>query len=156
MAYLILAVILTWTIFEDMFSTMEGFTATTGSSSGYGPYCRLISALKSATYSCLPYRLATTLYFTHSWHIYRRFVTSCSRPPLLGFAYLEPPFSIRCVETSDDNDQGDTLGSVVRGFLAIRGKKHPNVRLPTASTCFNLLKLPNYGSCIARTAGYIE
>lgn len=31
-----------------------------------------------------------------------QFVTSCSRPPLLGFAYLKPPFSIRCVEVSDD------------------------------------------------------
>merc|ERR1711988_769410 len=27
-----------------------------------------------------------------------KFVTSCSKPPLLGFANLEPPFSIRCVE----------------------------------------------------------
>ena len=27
-----------------------------------------------------------------------KFVTSCSKPPLLGFYHLEPPFSIRCVE----------------------------------------------------------
>ncbi|CBY42450.1 unnamed protein product [Oikopleura dioica] len=52
-----------------------------------------------------------------------KFVTSCSCPPLLGFAHLQPPFSIRCVEVGDDDDRG---------------------RLPTASTCFNLLKLPNY------------
>ncbi|KAL7071225.1 hypothetical protein ACQ4LE_009425 [Meloidogyne hapla] len=78
-------------------------------------------------------------------HLFLKFVTSCSRPPLLGFAYLEPPFSIRCVETSDDLDHGDTLGSVIRGFLAINKRKQPtNERLPTASTCFNLLKLPNY------------
>jgi len=75
--------------------------------------------------------------------LFLKFVTSCSRPPLLGFAYLEPPFSIRCVENPDDMDSGDTLGSVIRGFLAI--KKMQPVRLPTASTCFNLLKLPNYG-----------
>jgi len=31
-----------------------------------------------------------------------QFVTSCSKAPLLGFAHLEPPFSIRCVEVSDD------------------------------------------------------
>lgn len=31
-----------------------------------------------------------------------QFVTSCSKPPLLGFAHLEPPFSIRCVECNDD------------------------------------------------------
>lgn len=75
--------------------------------------------------------------------LFLKFVTSCSRAPLLGFQYLEPPFSIRCVETPDDMDQGDTLGSIVRGFLAIK-RKQPMTRLPTASTCFNLLKLPNY------------
>ncbi|KAM9447065.1 LOW QUALITY PROTEIN: ubiquitin-protein ligase E3B-like [Clarias gariepinus] len=75
--------------------------------------------------------------------MFLKFVTSCSRPPLLGFAYLRPPFSIRCVEVSDDQDTGDTLGSVLRGFFTIR-KKEPAGRLPTSSTCFNLLKLPNY------------
>ncbi|KAK0416803.1 hypothetical protein QR680_012692 [Steinernema hermaphroditum] len=75
--------------------------------------------------------------------LFVKFVTSCSRGPLLGFSTLEPPFSIRCVEVSDDQDQGDTLASVVRGFLAIK-KRQPSSRLPTASTCFNLLKLPNY------------
>ncbi|XP_059481924.1 ubiquitin-protein ligase E3B [Neocloeon triangulifer] len=72
-----------------------------------------------------------------------KFVTSCSKPPLLGFAHLEPPFSIRCVEVGDDEDTGDTIGSVIRGFFTIR-KKDPQHRLPTSSTCFNLLKLPNY------------
>jgi len=72
-----------------------------------------------------------------------KFVTSCSKPPLLGFENLEPPFSIRCVEVSDEDDDGDTVGSVLRGFLAL-GRRDPVNRLPTASTCFNLLKLPNY------------
>lgn len=75
--------------------------------------------------------------------LFLKFVTSCSKPPLLGFAHLEPPFSIRCVEVSDDQDTGDTLGSVLRGFFSI-GRKDPVSRLPTSSTCFNLLKLPNY------------
>ncbi|KAF2369027.1 HECT domain [Trinorchestia longiramus] len=75
--------------------------------------------------------------------LFLKFVTSCSKPPLLGFAHLEPPFSIRCVEVGDDEDTGDTVGSVVRGFLAV-GRRDPVHRLPTASTCFNLLKLPNY------------
>jgi len=75
--------------------------------------------------------------------MFLKFVTSCSKPPLLGFENLEPPFSIRCVEVADDEDDGDTVGSVLRGFLALR-KKDPVNRLPTASTCFNLLKLPNY------------
>lgn len=75
--------------------------------------------------------------------LFLKFVTSCSKPPLLGFAHLEPPFSIRCVEVSDDQDTGDTVGSVLRGFFTIR-RKDPVNRLPTSSTCFNLLKLPNY------------
>lgn len=74
-----------------------------------------------------------------------KFVTSCSKPPLLGFVNLEPPFSIRCVEVSDDLDYGDTLGSVIKGFFNIKTRgREPAGRLPTSSTCFNLLKLPNY------------
>jgi len=48
-----------------------------------------------------------------------RFVTSCSRPPLLGFGELNPQFAIR--DATDDQN-----------------------RLPTSSTCVNLLKLPRY------------
>ncbi|XP_044750713.1 ubiquitin-protein ligase E3C [Coccinella septempunctata] len=44
-----------------------------------------------------------------------KFVTSCSRPPLLGFKELNPPF---CIQSSG------------------------NDRMPTASTCLNLLKIP--------------
>lgn len=75
-----------------------------------------------------------------------KFCTSCSKPPLLGFSYLEPAFSIRRVEQPDDTDEGDTVGSIVRGFLSLSGsRKGENVsRLPTSSTCFNLLKLPHY------------
>ncbi|KAG6816046.1 hypothetical protein H0H93_008491, partial [Arthromyces matolae] len=50
-----------------------------------------------------------------------RFVTSCSRPPLLGFKELVPNLSIRDAGTDQH-------------------------RLPTASTCVNLLKLPRYKS----------
>lgn len=46
------------------------------------------------------------------------FVTSCSRPPLAGFKQLHPQFAIHKVPEPD--------------------------RLPTASTCANLLKLPDY------------
>ncbi|KAF6777588.1 hypothetical protein AHF37_02724 [Paragonimus kellicotti] len=75
------------------------------------------------------------------------FVTSCSRPPLLGFANLEPPFCIRCVQyTTEDQDVGDTLGSVLKGFFGVGGRREEVSRLPTTSTCFNLLKLPNYSS----------
>uniref|UniRef100_A0A665X5I4 Ubiquitin-protein ligase E3C n=1 Tax=Echeneis naucrates TaxID=173247 RepID=A0A665X5I4_ECHNA len=48
-----------------------------------------------------------------------KFVTSCSRPPLLGFKELYPAFCI--------HNGGNDLD-----------------RLPTASTCMNLLKLPEF------------
>ncbi|UYV76096.1 UBE3B [Cordylochernes scorpioides] len=82
---------------------------------------------------------------TEEHRLFLKFVTSCSKPPLLGFSHLEPPFSIRCVEVGDDQDTGDTVGSVLRGFFTIhRHRGDPVHRLPTSSTCFNLLKLPNY------------
>lgn len=49
-----------------------------------------------------------------------KFVTSTPRAPLLGFSHLNPKFSIR---DSSDNQE----------------------RLPSTSTCVNLLKLPRYG-----------
>ncbi|BAB02722.1 unnamed protein product [Arabidopsis thaliana] len=50
-----------------------------------------------------------------------KFVTGCSRGPLLGFKYLEPAFCIHASNESVD-------------------------RLPTSATCMNLLKLPPYQS----------
>jgi len=50
-----------------------------------------------------------------------RFVTACTRPPLLGFSQLEPRFQIQRVTLE-------------------------NMQLPTASTCFNTLKIPAYPS----------
>ena len=47
-----------------------------------------------------------------------KFVTSCSRPPMLGFKELHPPFTI----------------------LSARESNH----LPSASTCMHLLKLPMF------------
>ncbi|EGR33486.1 ubiquitin protein ligase, putative [Ichthyophthirius multifiliis] len=52
------------------------------------------------------------------------FVTSCSRPPTLGFKQLNPPFCI-CKSIDDWNPQ------------------HPE-KLPSSSTCMNILKLPDY------------
>lgn len=53
-----------------------------------------------------------------------KFVTSCSRPPLLGFNALEPRL---CVQLA---------GAVL--------DPGATARLPTAATCMNLLKLPPY------------
>ncbi|XP_061385742.1 ubiquitin-protein ligase E3C isoform X2 [Danaus plexippus] len=49
-----------------------------------------------------------------------KFVTSCSRPPLLGFKDLQPPF---CIQSAGGSE-----------------------RLPSSSTCMNLLKIPEYHS----------
>ncbi|XP_065830914.1 ubiquitin-protein ligase E3B-like [Oscarella lobularis] len=77
--------------------------------------------------------------------LFLKFVTSCSKPPILGFSYLQPPFAVRCVQVEDDRDEGDTVGRVIRGFFR-QSRRGFADRLPTASTCFNLLKLPNYRS----------
>ena len=70
--------------------------------------------------------------------LFLKFVTSCSKPPLLGFAHLQPPFTVQCVAAD-----GDETPSVLTFFGM--GRKETG-RLPTASTCFNLLKLPNFRS----------
>jgi len=54
-----------------------------------------------------------------------KFITSCSRKPLLGFAALTP---VPCIQ------QVTCSGAV------------ESARLPTSATCMNLLKLPVYGS----------
>ena len=51
----------------------------------------------------------------------------------VGTVFIFPP-----------QDDGDTVGSVFRGFFSIGRRRDPVSRLPTSSTCFNLLKLPNY------------
>uniref|UniRef100_A0A2P2L6X6 HECT-type E3 ubiquitin transferase n=1 Tax=Rhizophora mucronata TaxID=61149 RepID=A0A2P2L6X6_RHIMU len=59
-----------------------------------------------------------------------KFVTSCSRAPLLGFKHLQPSFSIHKV-TCDSSLWATIGGQDVE-------------RLPSASTCYNTLKLPTY------------
>ncbi|KAL9238927.1 hypothetical protein vseg_013294 [Gypsophila vaccaria] len=59
-----------------------------------------------------------------------KFVTSCSRAPLLGFKHLQPTFTIHKVACD------------VPLWAAIGG--HDVERLPSASTCYNTLKLPTY------------
>jgi ubiquitin-protein ligase E3 C len=51
-----------------------------------------------------------------------KFITSCSRQPLLGFGQLAPQLCIHQVRTTEDE------------------------RLPSSATCMNLLKLPTYSS----------
>ncbi|KAI9485115.1 hypothetical protein BDB00DRAFT_773664 [Zychaea mexicana] len=76
-----------------------------------------------------------------------KFVTSCPKPPLGGFDYLQPPFTIRMVTVDSDPSQGtvDGLGLVKTLFkVGNAGGAAKAGRLPSSSTCFNLLKLPAY------------
>ncbi|XP_073289436.1 E3 ubiquitin-protein ligase UPL7 [Primulina huaijiensis] len=59
-----------------------------------------------------------------------KFVTSCSRAPLLGFKHLQPAFTIHKVVCDVP-------------LLATFGGQDVD-RLPSASTCYNTLKLPTY------------
>lgn len=54
--------------------------------------------------------------------------TSCSRAPLLGFRYLQPPFTIARQRADDEQARND------------------DEYLPSASTCFNVLRLGTYSS----------
>jgi len=67
-----------------------------------------------------------------------KFVTSSSRPPVQGFRHLHPPFTIHKVRR-DDAERG--ASSSLATFFGYGGD---TARLPSASTCFNVLKLPNY------------
>lgn len=59
-----------------------------------------------------------------------KFVTSCSRQPLLGFSQLVPKFGIQQISPYNPGDDP----------MAV------TPRLPSAATCMNLLKLPKYES----------
>lgn len=46
-----------------------------------------------------------------------KFVTSCSKPPLMGFANMSPPFSIRAVDEDEEvNDHDMTPGEEMFRF----------------------------------------
>lgn len=91
-------------------SDMKSNTRYTG---GYSMLDRNIVRFWNAVSSLTPKQQADLL----------RFVTSCERPPPLGFASMNPPFTIQRVGIMRDGE-----------------------KLPTAATCFNTLKLPTYSS----------
>ena len=78
---------------------------------GYHPDHPVVTAFWATLRGFSPDQRAATL----------KFVTSCSRPPLLGFAHLQPAFCIYRATAEEG-------------------------RLPTSATCMNLLKLPPYDS----------
>ncbi len=95
-----------------------------------------------------------------------RFVTSCSRPPLLGFQYLEPKLCIQVGQTPSYPELPQIMPVTVHCMCAapssilswyfltalsvqlrvVQMAGSAEERLPSASTCVNLLKLPPYRS----------
>ncbi|KAL7538545.1 hypothetical protein ACHAXR_011958 [Thalassiosira sp. AJA248-18] len=65
-----------------------------------------------------------------------KFMTSCSRQPLLGFGSMVPAPCIQQTRLREDDHGNDVAEALGTG----------NIRLPTSSTCMNLLKLPKYTS----------
>lgn len=64
-----------------------------------------------------------------------KFMTSCSRQPLLGFHSLDPPPCVQQIRLPDTLFELNDVATVAK-----------SAPLPTSSTCMNLLKLPNYRS----------
>jgi len=77
--------------------------------------------------------------------LFLKFVTSSSRPPLLGFASIHAQFTIRCVENNEEDGiiYDTSFRKFFKAILNIENEKE-TVRLPTSSTCFCLLKFPDY------------
>ena len=69
-----------------------------------------------------------------------KFVTSSAAPPLGGFQHLHPPFTIHKVRCDVPGSSGGLFGNALVTFGLVKDVQ----RLPTASTCFNVLKLPNF------------
>ena len=72
--------------------------------------------------------------------LFVKFVTSVSKPPLLGFEFLKPPMTVRFVPV--DADEKEEEGFSFKHLFM--GPTQKTARLPTAATCFNTLKLPAY------------
>jgi hypothetical protein len=69
-----------------------------------------------------------------------KFVTASAAPPVRGFQHLHPPFTIHKVRCDVPGSSGGLLGNALVTFGLVKDVH----RLPTASTCFNILKLPNF------------
>jgi len=86
------------------------------------------------------------------------FVTSCSRQPLLGFGQLDPPFCMQKIPThesgsiDEENRRALSAGGTTSGSSgstsgsSVYAPYINPAKLPSAGTCMNLLKLPEYYS----------
>lgn len=73
-----------------------------------------------------------------------KFVTSCPRQPLLGFSELKPKFGKFCSDNILCYRYLNVL--LVIGIQKVPTYENADnvARLPSAATCMNLLKLPQY------------
>ena len=105
-------------------------------SGGFSRSSRAVKLLFAALRSFAPPQRAAFL----------RFVTACSRPPLGGFRHLHPPFTVHRVPVDD----------APTALLAMVGLASDVARLPSASTCFNTLKLPTYRTAAGLRAKLLQ
>ena len=78
-----------------------------------------------------------------------KFVTSCPRPPMLGFKTLHPPFTLQRVRRPPRPSLRLCIPPAVPPLSHTPPQipiRRDDERLPSASTCFNTLKLPTYTS----------
>lgn len=79
-----------------------------------------------------------------------KFVTSCERAPPFGFKDLQPAFCIQRVRSCAMHARlvCDTAADswYCCDVMCVLQAGDDDTRLPTASTCFNILKLPAYSS----------
>lgn len=71
-----------------------------------------------------------------------KFITSIPRQPLLGFQSFRPLMCIQKVSPCNDMALEWCTAEHVRNYLRVYGGRQ--MKLPTAATCMNLLKLPYY------------
>eukprot|EP00049_Salpingoeca_infusionum_P019197 m.360737 g.360737 ORF g.360737 m.360737 type:complete len:1077 (-) comp19151_c0_seq1:4333-7563(-) len=74
--------------------------------------------------------------------LFLKFATSCSKPPVLGFGALRPPLTVRCMHDGA-REESYSIASAMMNALSL---SQDSTRLPSSSTCFNLVKLPIYKS----------
>ncbi|KAF0927506.1 hypothetical protein E2562_034000 [Oryza meyeriana var. granulata] len=94
---------------------IDDLRSNTNYSGGYHPDHELIDIFWEVLKS----------FSSHNQKKFLKFVTGCSRGPLLGFQYLEPKFCIQRAGVPGMEEEDED-------------------RLPTSATCMNLLKLPPY------------
>ncbi|ORX44590.1 HECT-domain-containing protein [Hesseltinella vesiculosa] len=78
---------------------------------------------------------------SHDKRAFLKFITGCPKPPLGGAQFFQPPFTIRMVSLDHQSVEGVQM---MKAMFRLGSSQEKMGRLPSSSTCFNLLKLPAY------------